>query len=111
MPPSTIAFRYMVTNGWVLYSESDATATRIWSRSPTGTLVLVGTVTSPLLIFEGLGPAGQLVYRTNDRRYVAVLSGGSYATTDIGNATLGTAFWLNGQLFVAIGGTLLQASF
>lgn len=118
-PASYQSFQYFVKNGWVVYGQStdptgsqtaSGVVTHIWSRTPTGYTIDLGTVNEPSVTFESLGPAGQLVYRSFRGRFVAVPSGGSYTTTNIGNG-LGAPFWIKDQLFIGIGGTLLQVNY
>ena len=112
VPPAVQSFYYYVRNGWLVYYQTDPTNNggTVWARTPSGATLQV--TSAPTSLFpESLGPAGQYVYTMNRRRYVAVPSGSSYTTTDIRNSSLGFPYWIDGQLFIAIGGTLLQVSY
>lgn len=104
---------YQVVDGWIAYTKSDAAgASQIWMRSPTGQFSQLTPAYGPVRL-ESLDRAGNLVYQLGNlyepgsARYV-VRGGDPSTVTQIGSA-LGIAHWIDGRLYVAIGGTLFRA--
>ena len=109
---------YRAANGWIAYTKSGAGGElNIWSRSPTGQIAQA-TQFGGSSIIDALGPNGEIAVvnllslgngmGTVQRRYLAVPNYGG-VPTDISSG-LGSAYFLRGGLYLAIGRSLFQVS-
>jgi carboxypeptidase family protein len=99
---------YQVNDGWIAFLRPDAASSRqVWRRSAAGVETQVSAFGSSSRI-ESMGPAGEIVFTSEatgtPRRYRALVGG---SPTDIGS-TLGRPVFIDGQLHVMMGATLLQ---
>jgi hypothetical protein len=99
---------YQVNDGWIAFVRLDAANKRqVWRRSPAGVETQVSAFGSSSRI-ESMGPAGEIVFTSEatgtPRRYRALVGG---SPTDIGS-TLGRSIYIDGQLHVMMGATLMQ---
>jgi hypothetical protein len=99
---------YQVSEGWIAFVRPDLSNTRqIWRRSATGAETQVSAFGASSAI-ESMGPDGEIVFTTNatgsERRYRARVGG---SPEDIGSG-LGRSIYVDGQLHVMIGATLLR---
>lgn len=105
---------YAVNNGWVTYTEFDGVGVpQIWTRSPAGETRQVPAVTfagASEKRLERLGPAGEVVFLVGGtgvgwRRFLARPDGSTPVAI---SWSLGRPYWINGELFLAIGRSLFK---
>jgi len=99
---------YQVNDGWIAFVRPDAAGSlQVWRRSPAGVETQVSAFGSSSRI-ESMGPSGEIVFTSDatgtSRRYRAPVGG---PPTDIGSA-LGRSIYIDGQLHVMMGSTLLR---
>jgi hypothetical protein len=101
---------YQVNDGWIAFVRPDAGSVRqIWRRSTAGVETQVSVFGSSSRI-EAMGPGGEIVFTSEatgvPRRYRAAVDG---TPADIGS-NLGRAIYIDGQLYVMMGATLLRVN-
>jgi hypothetical protein len=99
---------YQVNDGWIAFVRlDDANSLQVWRRSPAGVETQVSAFGSSSRI-GSMGPAGEIIFTSEAtgtlRRYRALVGG---SPADIGS-TLGRPIFIDGQLHVMMGATLLQ---
>ncbi|HEX8692236.1 MAG TPA: Ig-like domain-containing protein [Longimicrobium sp.] len=102
-PRTASVVDYQANGGWAAYLEPGPTGVpQVWLRSPAGAETQVTTAGSASRL-QLLGPNGELVFTTGNRRYAALPG---RAPVDIGLAWgeyTQRVFWVNGELYAVLG--------
>jgi hypothetical protein len=96
---------YQANNSWIAFTQSGTGSLQVWTRSPKGARTQVSFFGSNSSI-GALGPNGELTFTANGRTY---LTHGSPPPTDVASS-LGRGYWLDGQLYLAIGNTMFKVN-
>jgi Carboxypeptidase regulatory-like domain len=99
---------YEVNDGWIAFARLDMSSTQqIWRRSPAGEESQVSAFGEPSTI-EAMGPDGEIVFTSEatgtERRYRARVG----ESPDDISSELGEPVYIDGQLHVMMGATLLR---
>jgi Big-like domain-containing protein len=106
LTPGVSGVNFLVNAGWLLYAFSlDGTHFEYHLRSPAAEDFIAFTrATSDV---ESLSTNGSFTFREGGRRYAAIRSGSSVNVTEVGSS-IGSPFWINGELFIVIGGNIFS---
>jgi hypothetical protein len=99
---------YQVADGWIAFARLDVSSTQqIWRRSPAGAETQVSALGERSTI-EAMGPGGEVVFTSSatgtERRYRARVG---ESPEDVSSG-LGEPVYIDGQLHVMMGATLLR---